>query len=65
MKTLLIFPPMVDAMHPPLGIASISGYLKEVGQKKVEQLDLNLLSHYYLLNNDYMSRIYPRIKEKI
>lgn len=64
MNTLLIFPPMVDAMHPPLGIASISGYLKEIGQKKVEQLDLNLLSHYYFLNNYYMSHIYPRIKEK-
>ncbi len=64
MKTLLIFPPMVDAMHPPLGVASISGYLKEIGQKSVEQLDLNLLSHYYFLNSSYLSRIYPEVKKR-
>lgn len=57
MKTLLIFPPMVDAVHPPLGIATIAGYLKQVGSKDVEKMDLNLSAHYYFLNSQYFTEI--------
>lgn len=57
MKTLLIFPPMVDAVHPPLGIATIAGYLKQIGNKDVENIDLNLAAHYYFFNSKYFAEI--------
>ncbi len=64
MKTLLIFPPMVDAVHPPLGIATIAGHLKQVGNKDVENLDLNVKAHYYFLNSQYFTEKYTIIKSR-
>ncbi len=49
MKTLLIFPPASDPAHPPLGIASLAGYLAE-RDEPVEILDLNILSYHHLLS---------------
>jgi len=51
MKTLLIFPPSSDPAHPPLGIASLAGFLREKGED-VKLLDLNLLSYYYFLSSE-------------
>ncbi len=64
MKTLLIFPPMVDAVHPPLGIATIAGHLKQLGNKDVENLDLNVEAHYYFLNSQYFTEKYTIIKSR-
>lgn len=48
MKTLLIFPPAADAAHPPLGIASLAGFLRREG-REVELLDLNVRAYQRLL----------------
>ena len=64
MKTLLIFPPMVDAVHPPLGIATIAGYLRQIGNKEVDIMDLNLEAHYHFLNSKYFRDIYTVINDE-
>jgi len=49
MKTLLVFPPASDPAHPPLGIASLAGYLRDKGQD-VTLLDLNISAYHHFLS---------------
>jgi hypothetical protein len=46
---LLIHPPVVRPSEPPLGIASLTGYLREQGLN-VEMLDLNVEAFHHLLS---------------
>jgi len=64
MKTLLIFPPTSDPAHPPLGIASLAGYLREKG-KNVETLDLNLLSYYHFLSRENLAQCKEKITHRL
>jgi hypothetical protein len=60
MKTLLIFPPVSDLAHPPLGIASLLGFLR-ANDEHVQLLDLNILSCYHLLSTDNLRNCYERV----
>lgn len=64
MKTLLLFPPAAEAAHPPLGIASLAGFLRNHGEE-VRQLDLNLLSYYYLLSDSHLARCGSYLQERL
>jgi len=64
MKTLLVFPPATEAAHPPLGIASLTGFLKANG-KDACQLDLNLCSYYDLLSIRNLRRCGRRLRQRI
>ena len=64
MKTLLVFPPVSDPSHPPLGIASLAAYLREKGAN-VTLLDLNLLSYWYLLSEENLRRSAERIRARL
>ena len=55
MSTLLLFPPVADPAHPPLGIASLAGYLSNHG-KQVAITDLNIRSYNELLTAPYLER---------
>lgn len=61
MKTLLLVPPKGDLFQPPLGIASLTGYLKKKGHHVVQR-DLNLEAIDYLLTPDNLSKILGEIK---
>ena len=54
MSTLLLFPPAADPAHPPLGIASLAGYLSERG-KQVTLADLNIRAYNELLSAPYLN----------
>lgn len=64
MKTLLIFPPVSDPAHPPLGIASLSSFLKAKNEE-VKLLDLNILSYYYLLSKDNLKQCGEKIGKRL
>ena len=64
MKTLLVFPPASDPAHPPLGIASLAGYLREKGEV-VELMDLNVRSYHYLLSRENMERCRDKIDGRL
>ncbi|HLP48639.1 MAG TPA: hypothetical protein VK469_22045, partial [Candidatus Kapabacteria bacterium] len=64
MKTLLIFPPSSDPAHPPLGIASLAGFLREKGED-VQLLDLNLLSYYYFLSRENLLLSREKIRHRL
>jgi anaerobic magnesium-protoporphyrin IX monomethyl ester cyclase len=53
MSTLLLFPPVADPAHPPLGIASLAGYLTERG-RQVAVADLNVRGYNELLTARYL-----------
>lgn len=55
MSTLLLFPPVADPAHPPLGIASLAGYLAERG-RQVALADLNIRAYNELLTAPYLER---------
>jgi len=55
MSTLLIFPPAADPAHPPLGIASLAGYLSERG-REVTLADLNIRAYNDLLTGRYLEK---------
>lgn len=55
MSTLLLFPPVADPAHPPLGIASLAGYLTERG-RQVTLVDLNIRAYNELLTGQYLDR---------
>lgn len=64
MKTLLIFPPSSDPAHPPLGIASLAGFLREKGED-VQLLDLNLHSYYYFLSRENLLLSREKIRHRL
>lgn len=64
MRTLLVFPPAAEAAHAPLGIASLAGFLRAHGEE-VRQLDLNLLSYYYLLSDTNLARCGRTLQERV
>ncbi len=64
MKALLIFPPVADPAHPPLGIASIASFLK-VRDEPVRCLDLNIDSYYYFLSKENLQRSAEQIGKRI
>ena len=64
MKTLLVFPPVSDPSHPPLGIASLAAYLRQNGAN-VTLLDLNLLSYWYLLSEENLRRSAERMRSRL
>lgn len=64
MKTLLIFPPASDPAHPPLGIAMLAGYLS-ARRKKVDLLDLNLNSYYYLLSSENITLCAEKMSNRL
>lgn len=64
MKTLLVFPPSTDPAHPPLGIAALAAYLRHHGEK-VDLLDLNVLSYYWLLSPESLGRCADRLDRRI
>jgi hypothetical protein len=64
MKTLLLFPPASDPAHPPLGIASLAGFLAQRNES-VEVLDLNVLSYHYLLSPENVGRCAETIRARI
>ena len=50
-KLLLLYPPLTQVTSPPLGLAALKGYLKEVCPEwEVKALDLNLFFHEILLS---------------
>lgn len=55
MKAVLIFPPAADPAHPPLGISSLAGYLREMGQD-VLLADLNVRSYNELLSSENLAQ---------
>jgi hypothetical protein len=55
MSTLLLFPPAADPAHPPLGIASLAGYLED-RREKVVLADLNVRAYNELLTAPYLER---------
>jgi anaerobic magnesium-protoporphyrin IX monomethyl ester cyclase len=64
MKTLLIFPPAAEVAHPPLGIASLTGFLKAHGEDTC-QLDLNLRSYHDLLSARHLRRCGRRLRKRL
>ncbi len=64
MNTLLIFPPASDPAHPPLGIASLAGYLREKGQE-VTLLDLSILSYHHLLSEKNLVLCMAKIRNRL
>jgi anaerobic magnesium-protoporphyrin IX monomethyl ester cyclase len=64
LKTLLVFPPVSDPSHPPLGIASLAAYLRQKGEN-VTLLDLNIPSYWYLLSEENMRRSAERIESRL
>jgi len=54
MSTLLLFPPVADPAHPPLGIASLAGYLRH--GEEVTLADLNIRAYNELLTGRYLDR---------
>lgn len=64
MQTLLIFPPAADPAHPPLGIASLAGYLAEHRQN-VEIADLNVTAYDELLSAGYLQRCARRMQATV
>ncbi|MGE5340660.1 MAG: B12-binding domain-containing radical SAM protein [Candidatus Omnitrophota bacterium] len=63
MKTLLIFPPAADPAHPPLGVASLAGFLRDKGEE-VELLDANILSYYWLLSKENLNKCVKKMKRR-
>ncbi len=63
MKTLLVFPPAGEAAHPPLGIASLTAYLKANGHDAC-QIDLNLRSYCDLLSLPNLKRCGRRLRRR-
>ncbi len=61
MRTLLIFPPAADPAHPPLGIASLAGFLTNAGQS-VALADLNIQAYNDLLTARYLRRCARRME---
>lgn len=64
MRTLLVFPPASDPAHPPLGIASLAGFLRAAGEE-VDLLDLNVLSYHHLLSAGSLRRAAARIERRL
>ncbi len=64
MSTLLLFPPAADPAHPPLGIASLAGYLAD----RCEQVilaDLNVRAYNELLTASYLERCARLLRESL
>jgi anaerobic magnesium-protoporphyrin IX monomethyl ester cyclase len=64
MTTLLVFPPAAEVGHPPLGIASLTGFLKASGHDAL-QLDLNVRSYHELLSERHLARCGRRLRARI
>ncbi len=64
MTTLLVFPPASDPAHPPLGIASLAGFLRARGEP-VDLLDLNVLAYHHLLSAESLGRAAARIDRRL
>jgi anaerobic magnesium-protoporphyrin IX monomethyl ester cyclase len=64
MSTLLIFPPVSDAAHAPLGIASLAGYLRANGEQ-VQLVDLNILSYHQLTTPSNLAECKQRTLRKL
>jgi anaerobic magnesium-protoporphyrin IX monomethyl ester cyclase len=64
MQTLLVFPPVADPAHPPLGLASLAGFLTNHGQS-VELADLNIDAYNELLSARYLRRCTRRMQATI
>ncbi|GLB31176.1 hypothetical protein LAD12857_30990 [Lacrimispora amygdalina] len=47
-----------------LRIATIAGHLKQLGNKDVKNLDLNVEAPYYFLNSQYFTEKYTIIKSR-
>ena len=61
MSTLLLFPPAADPASPPLGIASLAGYLNERG-KRATVADLNIRAYNELLSAEYVAECATRME---
>lgn len=64
MKTLLIFPPVADPVHPPLGIAKLAAYLRKKN-KTVKTIDLNIACYDYFFNKDLLKYFYNKVSDRI
>jgi len=64
MKTLLVFPPASDPAHPPLGIASLAGYLRDKGQD-VTLLDLNISAYHHFLSGGNIELCTGKIRKRL
>lgn len=64
MNTLLIFPPISDPVHPPLGIAKLAGYLRN-NNKVVKLIDLNIESYYYFFNKEHLKYYFNNISNRL
>lgn len=63
MKTILIYPPVSDPAYPPLGIASLAGFLKSKGED-VHLLDINLPSYRFLLQRKHLVRHLSQLEKR-
>ena len=64
MQTLLLFPPVADPAHPPLGLASLAGYLINHGQS-VKLADLNIDAYNELLCARYLRHCARRMQATV
>ncbi|MBT6336393.1 radical SAM protein [Candidatus Woesearchaeota archaeon] len=61
MKTLLLFPPQINPIHPHLALPLLNSFLKE-NNYEVEILDTNILAYDYLLTKKHLKKCYDKIK---
>ncbi|MBS6922781.1 MAG: radical SAM protein [Lachnospiraceae bacterium] len=61
---LLIYPPLGDCTIPPLGIAKLSGFMRNQNQE-ISVLDYNIDSLYYLLSKDFLHKSYLKICKRL
>lgn len=64
MQTLLMFPPVADPAHPPLGLASLAGFLTHHGQN-VKLADLNIDAYNELLSARYLRHCARRMQAAV
>lgn len=64
MKTILIYPPVSDPAYPPLGIASLAGFLKSKGED-VQLLDINLPSYGFLLQREHLVQCLSQLETRL
>ncbi len=62
MKTLLIFPPQINPIHPHLAIPLLKGYLEGEGIT-VEIIDANVMAYDQLLTKKYLQLCKHRLKK--
>lgn len=61
MKTLLLFPPQINPIHPHLALPLLNSFLKENNQD-VEILDLNIQAYDYLLSAKFLEKCKKRLQ---